>query len=59
MLILVAARSKMWVYGHSLVRIAGSNPVRGMDVSVVFYQVEVSVMSRSLIHWIPTECVCY
>jgi hypothetical protein len=28
-------------------------------VSVVFYQVEVSVMSRSLIHWIPTECVCY
>jgi len=28
-------------------------------VSVVFYQVEVSVMSQSLIHWIPTECRCY
>jgi len=28
----VVARSKAWVYGLSLTEIAGSNPVRGMDV---------------------------
>ena len=28
----VAARSKAWVYGRSLARIAGSNPTGGMDV---------------------------
>jgi hypothetical protein len=38
----VAARSKTWVYGRSLVGVAGSNPAEGMDVSVVFCQVEVS-----------------
>ena len=29
----VAARSKEWVYGRSLAGIAGSNPLRGMNVS--------------------------
>ena len=41
----VAARSKAWVCGRSLTRIAGSNPAGGMDVSlysVVCCQVEVS-----------------
>jgi hypothetical protein len=42
----VVARSKAWVYGHSLAGIAGSNPTGGMDVlsvvSVVCCQVEVS-----------------
>jgi len=28
----VAARSKSWVCGRSLAGIAGSNPVRGIDV---------------------------
>ena len=28
----VAARSKAWVYGHSLAGIAGLNPARVMDV---------------------------
>jgi len=36
MLILVAAQSKMSVYGHSLVRIAGLNPVRGMYVCLLW-----------------------
>ena len=30
----MAAQSKTWVYGRSLVGIAGSNPVGGMDVSL-------------------------
>ena len=42
----VAARSKGWVCGHSLVGIAGLNPARGhgylSSVCVVCYQVEVS-----------------
>jgi hypothetical protein len=33
--ILVAACSKAWICGRSLAGIVGSNPVRGMDVSVV------------------------
>ena len=40
----VAARSKAWVCGRSLAEIADSNPVGGMDmslVSVVCCQVEV------------------
>ena len=32
----VAARSKAWACGRSLAGIVGSNPVRGMDVCVVF-----------------------
>ena len=42
---LLAARSKAWVYGHSLAGIVGSNPTGGMDVSLVIVvccQVEVS-----------------
>jgi len=31
----VAARSKAWICGHSLVEIAGSNPAGGMSVSLV------------------------
>ena len=31
----VAARSKVWVYGRSLTRIAGSNPAGGMDVCLL------------------------
>jgi hypothetical protein len=45
----VAARSKAWVCGHSLAVIAGLNPTRGMDVSlviVVFCQVAVSAMGQ-------------
>jgi hypothetical protein len=41
----VDARSKAWVWGHTLAGVAGSNPVGGMDVSlvsVVCCQVEVS-----------------
>ena len=41
----MAARSKAWVCGRSLAGIAGSNPVGGMDVSlvsVVCCQVKVS-----------------
>ena len=30
--ILVAARSKAWVYGRSPAEIVGSNPAEGMDV---------------------------
>jgi len=33
--ILVAARSKAWVCGCSLVGIVGSNPVRGMNVCLL------------------------
>jgi hypothetical protein len=46
--VLVAARSKAWVCGHSLDGIAGSNPAREMEffslVSVACFQVEVSAM---------------
>jgi hypothetical protein len=42
----VAAKSKKWVYGHSLYRIVGSNPAGGQGclslVSVVCCQVKVS-----------------
>jgi hypothetical protein len=31
----VSARSKAWICGSSLARIAGSNPAGGKDVSVV------------------------
>jgi hypothetical protein len=31
----VAARSKAWVFGHSIVGIAGSNPTDGMDVCLL------------------------
>ena len=34
--ILVAVRSKAWVFGRSITGIVGSNPTGGMDVCVVF-----------------------
>jgi len=55
--ILVTMQSEAWVCGHSLVGIAGSNPVGGMDlVSVVCCQVEVSATGRSLFQRSPTDC---
>jgi hypothetical protein len=57
-----AAQSNVWVCGHSLAGIAGSNPAGGMDVcllrNVVCFQVVVSATSRSLFQRSPTECVC-
>ena len=52
----LAARSKTWVCGRSLAGIAGSNPSRGMDVSFVCCQIEVSAKGRSLVHGSPIEC---
>jgi hypothetical protein len=55
----VAARSKAWVYGHSLTGIVGSNPYGGMDVCplwVLCCQVEVSATGWSLVQRSPTEC---
>ena len=52
----VAARSKAWVYGRSLVGIVGSNPAGGMNVE--FCQAEVSATDRSLVQRSPTACVC-
>jgi hypothetical protein len=53
----VAARSKVWVCGRSLV---GSNPAGSMDVlslvSVVCCQAEVSASGCSLVQRSPTEC---
>ena len=44
--LMVAARSKAWVCGFSLVGIAGSNPAGGMDICLVYVvcvlQVEVN-----------------
>ena len=59
----VAARSKAWFCGTSLVEIAGSNPAGVMDISCeccMFCQVEVSVrradhLSREAL---PTMCLC-
>ena len=33
--VLVAARSKAWVYGRSPAEIVGSNPTQGMDVCLL------------------------
>jgi hypothetical protein len=42
----VAARSKTWIYGRSLLRIVGSNTSEGKDVlsleNVVYCQVEIT-----------------
>jgi hypothetical protein len=58
----VDARSKAWVYGHSLAGIAGSNPSGENGclslVTVVCCQVDVSATERSLIQGSPTQCVC-
>ena len=48
----VAAQSKAWVCGSSLVGIAGSNPTKGRDmslVSIVCCQVEVPTTGSSLV----------
>ena len=55
----MAVRSKAWVYGRCPAEIVGSNPTRGMDVSVVsvvYCQVEVSVTSWSLVQRSPADC---
>jgi hypothetical protein len=55
----MAARSKEWVFGRSLARIAGSNPAGGHGclflVSVVCLKVEVSATGRSLNRRRPAE----
>jgi len=56
----VAARSKAWVCGRSLAEIVGFESRRGHGclfvVSVVFFQVEASATSRSLVQRSPTDC---
>jgi hypothetical protein len=55
----VAARSKTWTCESSRAGIAGSNPARAKDVtlvSVVRFQTEVSASGRSLLQRNPTEC---
>ena len=55
----MAALSKAWVCGRSLAGTAGSNPARGMYVSlvsVVCRQEEVSATGRSMVQRSPTEC---
>jgi hypothetical protein len=55
----VAARSKAWVCGSSLVGIEGSNPAGGHGclflVRIVCWQVEVSATSWSLVQTSPAE----
>jgi hypothetical protein len=55
----VTFRSKAWAFSRSLAGIVGSNPARGMDVSllVVFVccQAEVSPTGPSLVQRSPTE----
>ena len=52
----MTARSKAWVCGRSLARIAGSFPSRGIAVNVIFCLVEVSATCLSLVQWSHTEC---
>ena len=56
----MAARSKAWVWGRSLARIAGSNSAGGMDVVsfviVVGREVDVPASSLSLMQRSPTDC---
>jgi hypothetical protein len=57
----VAARSKGWVCYRSLAGIVGSNPTKGLDVSlvsVVCCQVDVPATGRSLVQRNPTVFVC-
>ena len=53
LLVQVAARSKAWVCGRSLARIAGSNPVGGLDVCC---HVKGFMTGRSLFQRSPNEC---
>ena len=54
----MAARTKAWVCGRSLVGIVGSNSVGAWTfvVSVVCCQVEVPTSGWSLVQRSPTEC---
>jgi hypothetical protein len=56
----VAAPSRAWTCGRSLVGIVGSNPTGGHEclslMSVVACQVEVSATDRSLVQRSPTAC---
>ena len=55
----VAARSKAWVCGHSLAKIAGSNPAGGMNVSlvsVVWCQGRGLCVGPITVQSSPTEC---
>ena len=54
----VAARSKVSVCGRSTAEIVSSNPTGACLslASVVFWQVEVSATSRSLVQRSPTDC---
>jgi hypothetical protein len=57
--LLVVAQFKAWVCSHWLAGTEGSNSAGNMDVSletVVRCQVEVPVVSQSLIHRSPTGC---
>jgi hypothetical protein len=54
--ILMAARSKVWVFGRSLAGIAGSNPAVSMDFCLLCFvccQVEVSALGLSLLQKSP------
>jgi hypothetical protein len=56
---LVAVRSKAWIFGRSLARVAGSNPAGGCVCFVsVVCQVEVSKTDHSP-QRSPTECGVY
>jgi len=59
-LVPVVARSKAWVWGRSLARIAGSNSAGVMDVfclmSVVGREVDVPASSPSLVQRSSTNC---
>ena len=54
----VASRTEVWVRVRSLAGIARSNPAGCMDIFVsgVWFHVEVSVVDRSLVQRMPTEC---
>ena len=55
----VAAPFELWVCGHLLAGIAGSNPTRGMDVCllwILFVFSEFCVAVWSLVKGSPTEC---
>ena len=56
----VVTVSRMWVWGHLLAGIAGSNPTGGIDVfchvTLMCYQVEVSALGWSPVQRNPTEC---
>jgi hypothetical protein len=53
---------KAQVYDSSLAEVAGSSPVGGMDICLLWMlgvvQVQISAMGRSLVRRSPTKCVC-